>query len=73
MTDDAHPGRAADVKSFTHNTHSIMPRLNSDTNMPRNEITRSGKAVNEVTPSNASASILRNGYFDSPANRSARS
>jgi hypothetical protein len=37
--------------------------------MPNNATMRSGTAVNDVTPSIASPSILRRGYFDSPAKR----
>ena len=35
--------------------------------------TRKGLAEKEMIPSSAKASILRSGYFDSPAKRSARS
>ena len=59
--------------SSTHRTQTIMPALSSETSTPSIAIKRKGNAVNYVTPSAASASILRNGYFDSPANRSARS
>ena len=46
--------------------------LNRNTSTPKAEIIRSGTTENEVTASNASASILCSGYFETPATRSVR-
>ena len=65
---DAHPAIVDPEKlAITAAAAAINDR--SDTVAPAMNMKRSGRAENEVIPSHANESILRRGYFDSPATR----
>jgi len=54
--------------SMTATTKAIALTTN-----PNQVASRSGISLNAVIPSSAKRNIFENGYFESPANRSARS
>lgn len=51
------------------NAYSIIIKLPPLITMPNNKITLIGAIENDVIPSKAKATILRNGYFETPAKR----
>jgi hypothetical protein len=61
------------VNNRSQSAHAATLKLPTETSTPMVVISRSGADENDVTPYQTNDSILRSGYWDSPANRSARS
>src|SRR5690606_14226107 len=73
ITVDAHPGKFLEVNKLVASPQKASPILIIETTKPIAVISLSGIVENDVTPCHANDNIFRKGYFDSPANRSARS
>src|ERR1700722_16989965 len=72
-TVEAQPGTADGLVSATISTQTLTPRANSEARNPSIEMTRSGTAENDVTPSMASPDMRDSEYLVEPAVRSRRS
>ena len=71
-TTEVHPGTVSLLKNRIQTAHRLITIVPKKTANPKHVINRSGTTENDVIASSASATILRNGYFDFPANRVAR-
>ena len=72
-TVDAQPGIAVAENNRIHSAQATTRKLATEMSRPILVMARKGAAENEVMPYHAKETIFRRGYFDSPANRSARS
>ena len=72
-TMEVHPGVALSLKRRIQSAQRLTKIVPRNTMKPTPVISLSGITENDVMASRARAIILRSGYFDSPANRCARS